>query len=178
MSSKFSDRLSKAFDGASMADIARKISVPHATIRNYFGGRLPSPEVLIKIASETNVSLNWLLLGTGEMYIGDAPISSLDRMIDRRIEQIIENKLAGLAQTEVQNLGAIDDPPPFNVEEALARSGDPHTVMYEWFNYEDRNYPQDFGLAFFQGWDSFTKRERIEALLDAKKVLDRTLKKR
>jgi transcriptional regulator with XRE-family HTH domain len=56
-----------------MADIARRIgSYRHATIRNYFQGRLPAPEVLIKIANETNVSLNWLLTGDGEI-VPDGP---------------------------------------------------------------------------------------------------------
>ena len=92
MDKTFSIRLSEAFGFASMADIARRIGVPHATIRNYFQGRLPAPDVLIKIANETNVSLNWLLTGNGEMYVtGREPIN-FDKMIDRRIEQILELK--------------------------------------------------------------------------------------
>lgn len=178
MSSEFTDRLSQAFDGASMADIARKIGVPHATIRNYFGGRLPSPEVLIKIAAETNVSLNWLLLGNGQMYMSGAEPIDLNKILDRRIEEILERKLAGIAETPIQNLSVVDAKSAFDVEAAIVRLGDPHKVMSEWFGHEGRSYPQDFGLAFFQGWDSFTKQERTEAILDAKKVLDRTLKKR
>ena len=46
MNDEFSKRLQRAFDYASMADIARRIGVPHATVRNYFGGRLPAPEVI------------------------------------------------------------------------------------------------------------------------------------
>ena len=65
MSEEFIQRLQRAFDYASMAEIARRIGVPHATVRNYFQGRLPAPDVLIKIANETNVSLNWLLTGKG-----------------------------------------------------------------------------------------------------------------
>ena len=70
MNEEFSARLALAFDHAKMSDIARRIGVPHATIRNYFHGRLPAPEVLIKIASETNVSLNWLLMGVGDIFLG------------------------------------------------------------------------------------------------------------
>src|SRR5690606_18488924 len=62
MALTFQERLSSAFGNASMAEIARRINAPHATVRNYFQGRMPAPEVLIKIANETNVSLNWLLL--------------------------------------------------------------------------------------------------------------------
>ena len=39
-----------------------------------------------------------------------------------------------------------------------------------------REYPEDYGVVFFQGWSSYSKAEKIEAVRDAKKVLDRTLK--
>ncbi|HEX3101046.1 MAG TPA: helix-turn-helix domain-containing protein, partial [Pyrinomonadaceae bacterium] len=58
-------RLRKTFEGESMADVARRLKIPHATVRNYYLGRLPAPEVLMKIANETGVSLNWLLIGAG-----------------------------------------------------------------------------------------------------------------
>jgi len=114
MDKSFSLRLSEAFGYASMADIARRIGVPHATIRNYFQGRLPAPEVLIKIANETNVSLNWLLTGDGQMYVTGRELLNFDRMLERRIEQLIEQKLAPPPPV-VQNLGQIDAPPPFDV---------------------------------------------------------------
>ena len=81
MANEFSERLGEAFDFATMAAIARRLGVPHATVRNYFGGRMPSPEVLIKIARETNVSLNWLLTGTGERFV------RYDRPIDLHLER-------------------------------------------------------------------------------------------
>ena len=59
MNTDFTERLKQAFDHATMAEIARRIDVPHATIRNYFQGRMPAPDVLIKIAGNTGVSLNW-----------------------------------------------------------------------------------------------------------------------
>jgi transcriptional regulator with XRE-family HTH domain len=63
----FADRFQRLFKGMSVADIGRKLEVPHTTVRNYSLGRLPAPEILIKIANETNVSLNWLLTGDGPM---------------------------------------------------------------------------------------------------------------
>ena len=171
----FVQRLKLAFENASMADIARRVDVPHATIRNYFLGRLPAPEVLIKIAAETNVSLNWLLLGAGEMYIrGGEPID-LGRIIDRRIEEIVDRKLAARAG-EVQQLGDIDEAPAFDVAAAVHEHGDPQVVMSEWFQHEGREYPADFGVVFFQGWESYSPAEKVEAIRDAKKVLDRTLR--
>lgn len=54
----------EACQAKTVADVARKLQVPHPTARNYVQeGRLPSAEILIRIAEETNVSLDWLLLG-------------------------------------------------------------------------------------------------------------------
>lgn len=49
-----------------MAEISRQIDVAHSSVRNYVQqNRLPDADVLIKIASRTNVSLRWLLTGEG-----------------------------------------------------------------------------------------------------------------
>lgn len=176
MSEDFVHRLSQAFDFATMAAIARRIGVPHATVRNYFHGRLPAPEVLIKIANETNVSLNWLLIGTGAMYTEPGHTMDIGKIIDKKIEQIVDQKLAERSTGPVLELGSIDDVPPFDVEAALGKYNDPHRVMNEWFSHEGRKYPQDYGVVFFQGWETFSRQERLDAIRDAKKVLDRTLR--
>lgn len=174
----FTKRLQQSFDFGSMAEIARRLGIPHATIRNYFQGRLPAPDVLIKIANETNVSLNWLLIGTGPMYVGDPKTLSLGTLFDRRIEEIIDEKFRTRTHDGVRDLGAVDANPDFDVESAVAKYGDPQQVMSEWFKHESRDYPDDFGVVFFQGWESFTPDEKLDAVRDAKKVLDRTLKKK
>jgi transcriptional regulator with XRE-family HTH domain len=176
MNDEFSKRLQRAFDYASMADIARRIGVPHATVRNYFGGRLPAPEVLIKIANQTSVSLNWLLTGKGEMLVGVAPKLDLGRIFEERINEIIDRRLAERSGGSVEDLGTIDAPPGFDLETAVRLHDDPQKVMSEWFQFEGREYPEDYGVVFFQGWSSYSKAEKIEAVRDAKKVLDRTLK--
>lgn len=51
-----------------VAEIAQKLRVPHATVRNYFNGRLPATEILAKIADETGVSLTWLLTNKGPQW--------------------------------------------------------------------------------------------------------------
>lgn len=177
MSNEFKERLEQAFGHATMAQIARRLGIPHATVRNYFGGRLPAPEVLIKIANETNVSLNWLLIGTGEMYAGMPKNFDLGTILEKSIEDIIDRKLSGRQSDTVLDLGTVDSQPGFDIESALAQYDDPHIVMNEWFRYEGRDYPQDFGVVFFQGWESFTDAEKLDAIRDAKKVLDRSLKK-
>lgn len=159
-----------------MAEIARRIGLPHATIRNYFQGRLPAPEVLIKIAGETHVSLNWLLTGKGEMFLPGAKAVDLDRIIEDKIVTTVNKLLSERGLTAVDDLGAIDSGSGFSIEDATARSDDPQIVMSEWFKHEGREYPTDFGVVFFQGWQSFSRQEKLDAIRDAKKVLDRTLR--
>ena len=177
MNDDFTQRLKEAFGYATMAAIARRLGIPHATVRNYFRGRMPASDVLIKIANETNVSLNWLLIGSGEMHVAGSQPPNFAELFDQKIEEIIDRKLAGRRSEGVQDLGSVDLPPKFDIEAALARMDDPHYVMSEWFRHEGREYPQDFGVVFFQGWETYSEEEKVEAVKDAKKVLDRTLKK-
>ena len=168
---EFVDRLSRAFDNASMADVARRLGLPHATVRNYFReGRLPAPEVLIMIARETGVSLNWLLLGTGEMYTGDAAPLELGRFLEQKIHQIIDQKLSATGKRPLPS-----DIQEFDVEGAVIHLDDPQRVMREWLAFEGREYPSDFGMVFFQGWGSFSLADKIDAVRDAKRVFDRVV---
>ncbi len=178
MNSDFTERLKIAFDHATMAEIARRIEVPHATIRNYFQGRMPAADVLIKIAQHTGVSLNWLLTGSGAMFAVAKRPADLDRLLEERIVQVVERLLGERGINLAEDLGAIDEPPPYDVVGAIRRFGDPQQVMSDWFAHEGREYPADFGVAFFQGWESFTADEKVDAVRDAKKVLDRTLRQK
>jgi transcriptional regulator with XRE-family HTH domain len=177
MTEKFQDRLKQVFDNASMADIARRLELPHATVRNYFQGRMPAPDVLIKIANETNVSLNWLLTGKGELFAGGpVPMRDLDNIFEKKIEEMIDRKLAERL-IDVEDLGEVDARPEFDAAAAIRKYNDPRLVMNEWFLHEGRKYPADYGVVFFQGWETYTDEEKLDAVKDAKKVLDRTLKK-
>jgi AcrR family transcriptional regulator len=176
MNRDFTERLKQAFDNATMAEIARRIDVPHATIRNYFQGRMPAPDVLIKIADNTGVSLNWLLTGKGPVFLaGERPVD-LDRLLEERVVNIVQRILSERGVSVAEDLGTIDEPPAFDIVGAVMRYGDPQKVMSEWFRHEGREYPADFGVVFFQGWESFTHEEKLDAVRDAKKVLDRTLR--
>src|SRR5688500_9582913 len=93
MNGEFVDRLRSAFDNASMAEVARRLKIPHATVRNYYQGRHPAPEVLIKIANETGISLNWLLTGKGEVYAGQNPPISLGKFLEEKIAEIVDRRL-------------------------------------------------------------------------------------
>ncbi len=158
-----------------MADVARRLNIPHATVRNYYQGRLPAPEVLIKIANETGVSLNWLLIGTGDKYAGEAATIGLGRFLEEKIGQMIDQKLAALNIEKIPDLGTIDSRDIFDVEAAVQRLDDPQMIMSEWFQYERRKYPQDYGVVFFRGWETFSTKDKIAAVIDAKRVLDRSM---
>ena len=175
MNREFIERLHAAFDYESMADVARRLKIPHATVRNYYQGRLPAPEVLIKIANETGVSLNWLLIGTGDKYAGQVAPIGLGKFIEEKIGQIVDQKLANLSRGVVTELRSVDISEPFDVEAAVLRLGDPQSVMSEWFRHEGREYPQDFGIVFFRGWETFSQADKVAAVSDAKRVLDRSL---
>ena len=165
------ERLNKVFGNVSMAEVARRLEVPHATVQNYYRkGRLPATEVLLKIAEVTNVSLNWLLRGTGDMYAIHRPPIGLGEFIEEKIGEMIEQRFARAGKSS-DLLG--DE---FNVEEAVLRLDDPAAVMRQWLRYEGREYPEDYGVVFFKGWQSFTPEEKVEAVRDAKRVLDRSLK--
>ncbi len=171
MNNDFVDRLNLTFENASMADVARRLGVPHATVRNYYQGRMPAPEVLIKIARETRISLNWLLDGTGEMYSGEIPAVSIGGFLERKIIEMVDRRLAE------RGVKSVSHSADFDIGEAISSLGDPQSVMSEWFRFEGREYPSDFGIAFFKGWESFSDDEKIDAVKDAKRVLDRTLKR-
>ncbi len=174
MNDDFILRLRRTFDNETMAVVARRLGIPHATVRNYFKeGRLPAPEVLMKIATETGVSLNWLLMGRGEMFVGDMEPIGLGKFIESKIAEMIDRKLAGLS--DVEELGDIDLRAEFDIEAAVLRLGDPQAVMDEWFRHDGRDCPQDCGLVFFRGWETFSHEEKIAAIRDAKRVLDRSL---
>lgn len=173
---EFVERLNKTFEGATMAVVAKRLGIPHATVRNYYHGRLPAPEVLIKIAATTGVSLNWLLLGRGEMFSGETGPIGLGRFVELKISEIIDRKLDERLSPQIQHLTGADVTEGFDVNAALDQGDDPQTLMRHWFAYEGREYPADYGVAFFRGWRSFSKDEKVAAVKDAKRVLDSILK--
>lgn len=176
MNKDFVLRLGRVFDGASMAVVARRLGIPHATVRNYYQGRLPAPEVLIKIAAETGVSLNWLLIGTGEMYSGDASAIDLGKFIETKISEMIDRRMTGAkpAKSRAVQVFAAEG---FDVDAAVAKFNEPSKIMDAWFRHEGRKVPKDYGVVFFRGWESFSPEEKTEAIRDAKRVLDRSLSK-
>lgn len=171
----FIERLNRTFEGATMAVVAKRLGIPHATVRNYYHGRLPAPEVLIKIAATTGVSLNWLLLGRGEMFSGETGPVALGRFLELKIGEIIDRKIDERLSPQIQEFESADGAEDFDIAKSVAESDDPQTVMRRWFAHEGREYPADYGVVFFRGWKAFSTEEKIAAVKDAKKVLDRLL---
>lgn len=56
----------------SIKAFAELVDTPLRTVHNYLSGeREPSSEFLIKVATQFNINLNWLLLNRDDMYISD-----------------------------------------------------------------------------------------------------------
>lgn len=56
----------------SIKAFAELVDTPLRTVHNYLSGeREPSSEFLIKVATQFNINLNWLLLNRDGMYISD-----------------------------------------------------------------------------------------------------------
>ena len=81
----------EACEATTVADVARKLQVPHPTARNYVQeGRLPAADILIRIKEETNVSLDWLLTGNGPKYIAEDSYSGLPVHLRREVKRVAE----------------------------------------------------------------------------------------
>ena len=61
--SKFNERMRylKQLTGLNQNDIAAKLNIPISTLHYYLKDREPGYDLLIKIAKEFNVSVNWLV---------------------------------------------------------------------------------------------------------------------
>ena len=101
----FGDRFGELFAGLKQREIAEKLKITDAAVRNYLAGRVPDAEKLELISSLTGCNLHWLLTGTGEKYFGTAQsvrsqnAGSFDEMLERRIRELIRSEL--LAATTV-----------------------------------------------------------------------------
>ncbi len=61
--SKFNERMRyiRKMMNLTNKEIARRIKVPESTVAYYFRDREPKYDILINIAKEFNVSINWLI---------------------------------------------------------------------------------------------------------------------
>lgn len=161
----FVSRLRIAFGDDTAADVARRLSLPHATVNNYFHGRMPSPEVLILITDETNVSLTWLLTGRGEQYIGDPAPADIGRVLQTLIANIVDERLSKSRE--------MPDTAVYDLRQAIAEMNDPQKILKAWCAHDGFKVPKDFGVVFFQGWETMSDDEKADAIRDARRVIER-----
>src|SRR5206468_1364460 len=83
--------------------------------------------------------------------------------MEDKIDESLGRKL-GPQSSPIQDLGTVDSAPLFDVEAAVRKTADPQKVMNDWFKHEGRKYPKDYSVIFFQGWETYSEEERIEAL--------------
>lgn len=65
----FGLRLREVFGNAKNVDIARKLGVSQAGVKNYLKGRVPGADTLVLIADLTGCSVHWLLTGKGPKFL-------------------------------------------------------------------------------------------------------------
>ena len=73
---RISDRLKKLveFSGLNLREFSEKVEIPYRTLQDYISGkREPGVANLEKIATHMRVSLNWLILGEGPMFMNGYP---------------------------------------------------------------------------------------------------------
>ena len=61
-------RLRKTFPSLTVEQIADRLNLPASAVEDYFNGRLPATEILVRIADLTGVSLTWLLTNKGPQW--------------------------------------------------------------------------------------------------------------
>lgn len=107
-------RLREAFDGATNAEIARRLGTSDAAIKNYMDGqRFPAPEILLEAGRVTGINLHWLLTGdgpkrvlrTGELFNEDQ--EQQIRELAARSGRTFEDQVKALAIAGVEFWGKI-----------------------------------------------------------------------
>lgn len=67
---EFVERFIEVCESDKPAVIKRLLGISDQAARNYLkGGRLPTPDILLTIAAQTNFSLHWLLTGRGGKFV-------------------------------------------------------------------------------------------------------------
>lgn len=92
---EFGSRLKEAFGGAKNGVIGRKIGVSENTVGFYVRGRVPDWEILLRIASVTECSIDWLLTGEGSMKRGPDRVDFLEALRGI-IRELIKEELASV----------------------------------------------------------------------------------
>ncbi|MEZ5421830.1 MAG: hypothetical protein R2682_01890 [Pyrinomonadaceae bacterium] len=69
------------------------------------------------------------------------------------------------------------DGPTFDLEYEIEHTDDWRDVIKNWYEHEGKQMPDFEGAAFMQGWNSFTLKDKVNALRDIRALLDRLEKR-
>ena len=99
----FFDRLQSLYPDLNKSEIAEVLDIGPSAITPYVKGRLPGLAILVRIAEEKQVSLHWLIKGSGprERLVIEA---IKDGQVD--VEQIRNNALIDHHLAEARRLGS------------------------------------------------------------------------
>jgi len=95
-------------------ELAKEIDISQSTLNNVVNGNnLPSAKLLIELATKKNLSIDWLLLGEGEMFrkkiediqevSGKLSITKLRDLLERAYQVSEENKVMWSSLLEEKN---------------------------------------------------------------------------
>lgn len=104
----FAARFAEACGSGEPARIQRLLTISYQAAKNYLGGRLPDPRVLITIAERTPYSIHWLLTGEGEKF--SIPARNEDTLpLARQISELIRQEVKVAVSDAISN-GATQSP--------------------------------------------------------------------
>lgn len=92
---EFAARFAQAVGTSEPAEIERKYGLAYHTAKNYLEGRLPNAEKLKEIKTLTNVKIDWLLTGQGEMFASELKKSEPNFL------EVFEDKIREIAREEI-----------------------------------------------------------------------------
>lgn len=107
-------RLRDAFDGATNAEIARRLGTSDTAVKNYMdAARFPAPEMLLEISRVTGSNLHWLMTGVGPKRITRAG-DLFDGFQDQAIRELaarsgrsFEDQVKAIVEAGLEFLGKI-----------------------------------------------------------------------
>lgn len=84
--------INELFDG-NKSEFARIVGISESAVRSYLANTIPKADVLEKIASNTAISCEWLVLGRGEMITQpNQEVTPSGATLEERLLAIIKEK--------------------------------------------------------------------------------------
>jgi transcriptional regulator with XRE-family HTH domain len=183
--STFGERLRKAFDNASNAEIARKIGVSEPAVGNYVKGRIPDAEKLLQISNLTNCNLHWLLTGEGKQQAEVDPSKGLGLPVDfphvieidfkedsgdrRNVAITLERRIREIVREELKAVAEIID--EYDIEAGVKKYDNALPVLIEWYAHDHLPSP-DIGALAFSGWDEMSLEQKVKQIRNLREEID------